>query len=66
MLAKPEPDDATVEQFVRSHPGGADFQEIAAVFDCSHQRIQQVLAKAMRKIYRQLSQRNIWHLDDVI
>jgi hypothetical protein len=63
---RPEPDENTVEAFIRQHPGGAEFQEIATVFGCSHQRIQQVLAKAYRKIYRQLSQRNIWHLDDAL
>lgn len=66
MNANPEPPEEVVEQFVRSHPGGAEFREIAEVFNCSHQRIQQVLAKAIRKVYRQLSQRNIWHLDDMI
>ena len=64
---KPEPDWTTVNQFVADHrDGGAGLQEIADVFGCSHQRIQAVLARAMKKIYRQLSQRNLWHLDDVI
>lgn len=65
-MAKPEPPNDVVENFIARHPDGADFQEIADVFGCSHQRIQQVLAKAIRKIFTKMIERGVLHLDDVI
>jgi len=66
MNPRPEPDWTTIEIFIREHPDGGDFEEIADVFHCSHQRIQQVLAKAIRKIFIRLIERGVLHLDDVI
>jgi DNA-directed RNA polymerase specialized sigma24 family protein len=66
MLPLPEPPDEVVEQFIRQHPGGAEFQEIAQLLGFSHQRCQIIVRTALKKIYRQLSQRNVWHLDDMI
>lgn len=66
MEPRQEPSIEEVEAFIASHPGGAGFEEIGQVLGFTHQRCQQVLAKALKKIYRQLSQRNIWHLDDAL
>lgn len=65
-MTRPEPDWKTIDQFIREHPDGGDFQEIADVFGVSHQRIQQVLAKAIRKINHHLSERRVWDMTDVI
>lgn len=61
-----EPSINEVDAFVRTHPDGANLHEIAAEFGVSHQRINMVIAKALKKIYQQLSQRNIKHLNDIV
>ena len=65
-MTRPEPDWKTIEIFIREHPDGGDFQAIADVFGCSHQRIQQLLARAIRKINHHLSERRVWDMTDVI
>ncbi len=66
MQANHEPDWPTVEQFIRQHPGGADFETIALTFNCSRQRVMQVFSKATKKILKQLAERGMNNIHDLI
>ena len=50
-MTRMEPDWKTIEIFIQEHPDGGDFQEIADVFRCQPSTVQQVLARAIRKIF---------------
>ena len=56
---QPEPDWQTVNEFIRQHPGGAGFEDIASLWGVSHQRIQGVARTALRRLHRQLLQRGL-------
>jgi len=62
----PEPDDEVVAAFVAAHPSGGTLEEVSAAIGVTRQRTEQIVKRALRKIYRQLSQRNCWRLDDLI
>lgn len=51
---QPEPDWQTVNEFIRQHPGGAGFEDIASLWGVSHQRIQGVARTALRRLHRHL------------
>lgn len=65
-MTRPEPDWTTVNQFIQEHPDGGDFQEIADVFGFSHQRCQQLVARAIQKVFTKLIERRILDIDDLI
>lgn len=54
MQPLPEPDWQTVNEFIRQHPGGAGFEDIAHLWGVSHQRIQGVARTALRRLHRHL------------
>lgn len=55
----PEPDWQTVNEFIRQHPGGAGFEDIASLWGVSHQRIQGVARTALRRLHRHLLERGL-------
>lgn len=62
----PEPDDAAVERFISEHPGGAPFHEIGEFMGLTHQRVQQIVNRAVAKCLRRLAERKIHNVTDVI
>lgn len=65
MKPRPEPSFEEVDRFVAEHPDGVAREDIAIVFGCSRQRIEQIERKALRKIYIRLSLANVWFFDDL-
>jgi len=64
MKARPEPPNEAVEQFIRQHPDGATYAEVAAVLGCSHQRVRIIEINAFAKLVVMLKYR--LPLDDLI
>jgi DNA-directed RNA polymerase specialized sigma24 family protein len=60
-----EPSDQEVDAFVQSHPQGGNFADIAECLGVTHQRAQQLVAKAVAKVRRELRWRQIYSCRDV-
>lgn len=61
-----EPTEEEVAAFVAAHPSGAPFHEIGEFMGLTHQRVQQIVNRAVAKCLRRLAERKIHNVSDVM
>ena len=61
-----EPSDAEIDQMLEVNPGGMTLDAIAATLGVTKARVQQILARAIGKVQKELRWRRIKSVHDLI